>query len=73
MASMADCTGPLGSHDEEPMASFTSGKPKSSTARMPASNARPAASTASRTRICSTPGIDPIGAVWRDCGTTNSG
>jgi hypothetical protein len=71
--SIADCTGPEGSHDEEPMPSFFSGSPKSSTARMPASYARRASSTASRTRNWNTPGIDPISVRARDGGTTNSG
>src|SRR6266851_972270 len=73
MASTADCTGPDGSHDDEPMASFDSGSPNSNTARMPASNARSDSSTASRTRLCQTPGIDRISTCGRLSGTTNSG
>jgi hypothetical protein len=35
--------------------------------------ARRASSTASRTRSCQTPGIDPISTFGRAFGTTNSG
>ena len=73
MPSMADCTGPVGSHDEEPMASLYSGRPKRRTARTPASAARLQSSTASATRFWKTPGIDLISTRGRLFGTTKSG
>src|SRR6266571_3978939 len=73
IASIADCTGPDGSHDADPVASLDSGSPNSSTARTPASYARRLSSTASRTRLCQTPGIDLISTCGRLSGTTNSG
>ena len=73
MPSMADCTGPVGSHDEEPMASLYSGRPKRRTERTPASAARLQSSTASATRFWKTPGIDLISTRGRLFGTTKSG
>jgi len=63
----------VGSHEEEPMPSLYSGRPKRRTARTPASAARLASSTASATRFWKTPGIDLISTRGLSFGTMNCG